>query len=67
MSVFWTFEKNQTFFSIESKKILDRLGGLWHGVLVSQIDALQGSKKFALEIVFSFFASWHFLKHMMPV
>ena len=67
----WVFfghlKKIKLFFQSSQKKILDRLGGLWHGVLVSQIDALQGSKKFALEIVFSFFASWHFLKHMMPV
>ena len=64
---FGHLKKIKLFFQSIQKNLSDRLGELWHGVLVSQIDALQVSQKFFLEIVFSFFASWHFLKHMMPV
>ena len=45
------------------KKIVDRFGGLSYGLFVSQIDVLQASKKFFLEIVFSFLAHCDFLKH----
>ena len=60
---FWKIQKIKLFFQSNQKKIVDRFGELLYGLLVSQIDVLQASKKFFLELVFSFLANLDFLKH----
>ena len=62
--LFWKFQKIKLFFQLNEKNIVDRFGGLSYGLFVSQIDVLQASKKFFLELVFSFLANCDFLKHL---
>ena len=61
---FENFKKSNIFFNRMKIKIVDRFGGLSYGLFVSQIDVLQDSKKFFLELVFSFLGNCDFLKHI---
>ena len=61
-SLFWKFQKIKLFFQSHQKNWSVRFGRLSYGLLVSQVDVLQASKKFFLELVFSFLANWDFLK-----
>ena len=61
-SLFWKCQKIKLFFQSHQKNWSVRFGGLSYGLLVSQTDVVQASKKFFLELVFSFLANWDFLK-----